>query len=158
MREESCWREFYYQWTAVSALIAKQLYIIGLAAVLFLFLYKFRPSTLVCSGPGCLPPSSHVPWAVGGVFPVFDSWCFGCVNGAWVPVCPLGGTADDLPVFGMHNRKAFAISWLNYKYVCADHHCAYQLFCRWCPYGRGGAHVLAYSFMHFHMPLLPRMP
>ncbi len=28
------------------------------------------------------------------------------MNGAWLPVCPLGGTADDLPVFGIHDRKA----------------------------------------------------
>ncbi len=27
------------------------------------------------------------------------------MNGVWLPVCPLGGTADDLPVFGIHGRK-----------------------------------------------------
>jgi hypothetical protein len=26
------------------------------------------------------------------------------------------------------------------------------------PTGGGGAHVLAYSYMHFYVPLLPRMP
>jgi hypothetical protein len=30
-----------------------------------------------------------------------------CMNGAWLPVCPLGGPVDDLPVFGAYGRKVF---------------------------------------------------
>jgi hypothetical protein len=51
------------------------------------------------------PPPPIPPGLSGGVFPVSVYWCFGCMNGAWLPVCPLDGTADDLPIFGMHTRK-----------------------------------------------------
>ncbi len=80
------------------------------------------------------------------------------MNGAWLPVCPLGGTADDLPTFGMHTRKAPSISWLNYKMFAQTINVPTNLSAVGTPMGGGGAHVPAYSYMHFHVLLLPRMP
>ncbi len=71
-----------------------------------LFFFKDLLFNMSVLWPWVSPPSPHVPWAVGGVFPVSVSWCFGCMDGAWLPVCPLGGIADDLPILGMHNWKA----------------------------------------------------
>ncbi len=113
-REESRWRELKLSRDSnMSAQCLTSIHYWACAVFLFfyfLFIYffflKICASILVCSDPGCLPPSPHVPWAVGGAFPVSVRWCFGCMNGAWLPVCPLGGIADELPVFGMHNRKA----------------------------------------------------
>ncbi len=72
-------------------------------AVCFL---KELPINISVLWPWVSPPYPHDPWAVGGVFPDFVCWCFGCMNGAWLPVCPLVGAADDLLIFGMHTRIA----------------------------------------------------
>ncbi len=44
-----------------------------------------------------LPPMS--PGLSGGSSLFLSVGVFGCMNGAWLPVCPLGGSADDLPRF-----------------------------------------------------------
>ncbi len=54
-------------------------------------------------------PLPRVLWAVGGAFPGFE-------NGAWLPVCLLGGPVEDLPVFGTYGRNVYLIfvtRWLH---------------------------------------------
>jgi hypothetical protein len=102
VREESLWREL----SRDSSMRVQRLTIIHYRTCGVCSFKRIAYQYQCALALGVSPPSPHAPWAVGGVFPVSVSWCFGCMNGAWLPVCSLGGPADDLPIFGKHTRKA----------------------------------------------------
>jgi hypothetical protein len=80
-------------------------YSIGLAAVLFLT-FKSLTIKIDVLWPWVLPPPPPFSGMSGGpsLGLTVDVMAV-CMNGAWLPVCPLGGPVDDLSVFGAYGRK-----------------------------------------------------
>ncbi len=88
-----------------SSMSAQRLTIIHYRACCCFFPLKDLLINISVLWPCVSPPLPPCPLGYRGGLPCFCQLVFGCMNRAWLPVCPLGGAADDLPVFGIHSRK-----------------------------------------------------
>ncbi len=74
------------------------------------------------------------------------------MNGLWLPVCLLGGPVEDLPVFGTYGRKVYLFLRLDgftNSMFAQTTFVPTNYFAVGTPRWGGGAHVHAYSYMHF---------